>query len=99
MQITKYFPQAGKIAADEKDPLTLFLTMLGTASGQCPPDQRYSWQEATREIDNMFLPTGKVTVSSELYSVTFTTEVDWKDSKKALVFLNERQELTSATGW
>ena len=47
MQSTKLFPQGGNIAANEKDPLTLFLTMLGTASGQCPPDQGYSWQEAS----------------------------------------------------
>lgn len=82
----------GKSAPAEKDPRTLFMTRFGTASGQCPPDQGDSWQETTMEIDNMFLPTGKITLSSQRFIVTFTTDVDCKDSKKALVVLKERQE-------
>lgn len=82
----------GKSAAAEKDPRTLFITWFGTASGKCPPDQGDSWQEATMEMDNMFVPTGKITLSSQRYIVTVTTDVDCKDSKKALVFVKERQE-------
>ncbi len=92
MPTTKFFTQAGQMAADGKDPRTLFVTRFGTASGKRPPDQGDSWQETTMEMDNMFLPTGKITLSSQRYIVTVTTDVDCKDSKKALVFLKERQE-------
>lgn len=47
MPTTKFFTQAGQMAADGKDPRTLFVTRFGTASGQCPPDQGDRWQEAT----------------------------------------------------
>lgn len=36
-------------------------------------------------------PAGKVAIPTKMYIVVFTTEVDWKDSKKALVFPRERQ--------
>ena len=88
----KMVPPEGKSAAAEKDPRTLFTSRFGTASGKCPPDQGDSWQETTMEIDNMFLPTGKITLSPQRYIVTFTTDVDCKDSTEALVFLKERQE-------
>lgn len=47
MPTPKFFTQAGQMAADGKDPRTLFVTRFGTASGQCPPDQGDRWQEAT----------------------------------------------------
>ena len=37
MLTTKFLTQAEKIAADEKDPLTLCMTRFSTASGECPP--------------------------------------------------------------
>lgn len=37
-------------------------------------------------------PTGKVTLSSKMYIVIFTTELLWKVTMKALVFLREKQE-------
>lgn len=82
----------GKSAAAEKDPRMLFISRFGTASGKCPPEHGDSWQETTMEMDNMFLPTGKITLSSRRYIVTLATDVDCKDSKKSLVFLKERQE-------